>query len=64
VLYWFQLKRLGGGRAEFVSHLIDSDSGVGTQVTPGGIQSPASADIVVGNKKGLFVFLRQSAAAK
>ncbi|MCJ2369780.1 VCBS repeat-containing protein, partial [Pseudomonas sp. RGM 3321] len=31
VLYWFELKR-DGGKAKWTAHLIDSESGVGTQV--------------------------------
>jgi FG-GAP-like repeat len=56
VLYWFQLKRSNNGHVDFIPHLIDNDSGVGTQVTVGYISNPHHPDIVVGNKKGLFVF--------
>jgi len=56
VLYWFQLQRLPGGEARYIPHLIDSDSGVGTQVVVGHITSASLLDIVVGNKKGLFLF--------
>lgn len=56
VLYWFQLQRPAKGRAEFVPHLVDNDSGVGTQVAAGFITNRKKPDIVVGNKKGLFLF--------
>jgi len=56
VLYWFELKRPAKGQAEYVPHLIDDDSGVGTQVTVGFISNKKWPDIVVGNKKGVFVF--------
>ena len=56
VLYWFQLVRHGQGEAEFVPHLIDDDSGVGTEVTAGLVTNPRYPDVVVGNKKGAFVF--------
>ncbi|MEK0446991.1 MAG: hypothetical protein RLZZ399_2312 [Verrucomicrobiota bacterium] len=55
VLYWFELKR-EGKRAEFVPHLIDSDSGVGTQVTVGPLGKAGKIGVLVGNKKGAFVF--------
>ncbi len=55
VLYWFQLRRERGA-ARFVPHLIDDDSGVGTQVIAGPITDPKLHDIVVGNKKGTFLF--------
>jgi hypothetical protein len=61
VLYWFQLKRPAKGQAVFVPHLIDDNSGVGTQVTAGFVSDPKRPDIVVGNKKGVFVFERQAA---
>jgi hypothetical protein len=56
VLYWFKLVRPIKGQAEFVPHLIDNDSGVGTQVIAGKISNKEFPDVVVGNKKGLFVF--------
>lgn len=60
VLYWFKLVRSGNGQVEFVPHLIDTDSGVGTQVVVGNVQGKKDPDIVVGNKKGTFVFLNQA----
>jgi hypothetical protein len=56
VLYWFQLTRPAKGQAEYIPHLIDNDSGVGTQVTVGTVSNPKYPDVVVGNKKGVFVF--------
>jgi len=56
LLYWFKLVRPAKGQAEFVPHLIDDDSGVGTQVTAGFVSNPKYPDIVVGNKKGVFIF--------
>jgi hypothetical protein len=58
VLYWFELRR-EGGRARFVAHLIDDDSGVGTQVTAADVNRDGRLDVVVGNKKGLFVHLQK-----
>jgi hypothetical protein len=60
VLYWFQLKRSGGGQVEFIPHLVDNDSGVGTQVTVGFVSNKKYPDIVVGNKKGVFVLEHQA----
>ncbi len=60
VLYWFQLKRDGKGGTEFVPHLIDDNSGVGTQVTAGDINGDKLPDVVVGNKKGTFIFIQQA----
>jgi hypothetical protein len=56
VVYWFKLVRPAKGEARFVPNLIDSDSGVGTEVRAGFISNPDHPDILVGNKKGVFVF--------
>jgi putative membrane-bound dehydrogenase-like protein len=58
VLYWFQLVRHGKD-VDFVPHLIDDDSGVGTQVVAGDVSGKGMPDIIVGNKKGTFVFLHE-----
>jgi len=66
VLYWFRLVRGtageagdGGAGATFVPHLIDDDSGVGTQVTVGDINGDGHPDIAVANKRGVFIFTQQ-----
>ena len=60
VLYWFQLVRLANGEVDFVPHLVDDNSGVGTQVMAGDINGDNLPDIVVGNKKGAFVFIHET----
>ncbi|HRT58933.1 MAG TPA: VCBS repeat-containing protein [Candidatus Paceibacterota bacterium] len=59
VLYWFKLTRPAPGQAAFIPQLIDADSGVGTQVAAGYITNPKYPDVVVGNKKGTFLFKHQ-----
>ena len=59
VLYWFQIKRDGKGGVEFIPHLIDEESGVGTQVTVGDLNKDGKPDIVVANKNGVFVFMQE-----
>jgi hypothetical protein len=57
VVYWFKTMRHGGsGNVDFVPYLIDDDSGVGTQVMAGRVDKDEFPDVVVGNKKGVFVF--------
>lgn len=60
VLYWFKLVRPAKGQAIYVPYLIDDDSGVGTEVTAGIVSNPQYPDIVVGNKKGVFVFKHET----
>ena len=43
VLYWFKLVRAQDGSVDFVPHLIDNDSGVGTQVVVTDINGDAPA---------------------
>lgn len=59
VLYWFELRR-DDGKVRWIAHLIDDDSGVGTQVVARRIDGQKVPSIVVGNKKGTFVFVPQS----
>src|SRR4051794_6856100 len=37
VLYWFEAKRGSDGLVQFIPHLIDNDSGIGTQFAIGDI---------------------------
>ena len=55
VLYWFRTVRNGPGNVDFVPYLIDNDSGVGTQVTAGKIGKDPYPEVIVGNKKGVFI---------
>jgi hypothetical protein len=57
-LYWFRVGE-DGGSPTFEPHLVDDDSGVGTQVTVGDVNGDRKKDIVVANKKGGFVFRQQ-----
>lgn len=59
VLYWFELVRDGKGGARFVAHQIDDDSGVGTQVTVGDLDKDGKPDVIVANKRGVFVFFQR-----
>ena len=61
VLYWFKLVR-GNGQEPWTLFpiKIDDDSGIGTQVVAGDINGDKLPDIVVGNKKGTFVFLHET----
>jgi VCBS repeat protein/FG-GAP repeat protein len=55
VLCWFELRR-SGGAVKWIRHEIDSDSGVGTQFVVADMNGDGRADIVISNKKGVFLF--------
>jgi hypothetical protein len=59
VLYWFRLDRQPDGGVDWIPHLVDDQSGVGTQVVAGDLNGDGHPDIVVGNKRGTFVFLQE-----
>lgn len=60
VLYWFKLARGRDKSVEFIPYQIDNNSGIGTQVLAGHVNADKLPDIVVGNKKGTFVFLHET----
>jgi hypothetical protein len=59
VLYWFKTIREGSqsGAAKFEPHLIDDDSGIGTQIVAADINGDKKPDVIVGNKKGTILLL-------
>jgi hypothetical protein len=59
VLYWFELRRDKAAGVQFIPHQIDDDSGVGTQVIAKDLNGDGVPDVIVGNKKGTFLFLSQ-----
>ncbi len=59
VLYWFELRRGADGAVSYAPHRIDDASGVGTQLAVGDLDGDGRPDIVIGNKKGGFVFLQE-----
>ncbi len=59
MLYWFELRRPQKGKVEFIMHVIDNDSGVGTQFEVIDINSDGRPDIVTSNKKGVHIFLQR-----
>src|SRR5262249_36110050 len=51
VLYWFRLVR-EGGRARFVPHRIDNQSGVGVQITVTDVDGDKRPDVLTASKLG------------
>ncbi len=54
-LLWFETLRGPAGDVEFIPHVIDEVTGVGTQVTVDDVEHDGAADIVVSNKLGFSV---------
>lgn len=59
VLYWFKTVRNPDKTVDFIPYLIDDNSGVGTQVVAADINGDRLPDVIVGNKKGIFVFIHE-----
>jgi HEAT repeat protein len=57
VVFWLETRRDGKGGATFVPHLVDDDSGVGTQVAATDLNGDGRPDVFVANKKGIFIHL-------
>ncbi len=59
-LLWLETQRIGD-RVQFVPHVIDNSSGVGTQVMVGDVNGDGLMDIVSGSKRGAYLFLQRPA---
>ena len=57
VLYWFELKI--GKTPTWIPHIIDNDSGAGVHVATQDMNQDKLPDIIVANKKGVFVFKQE-----
>ena len=56
---WFKIKR-DGDSVDFVPYKMDDDSGVGTQVEVKDMDGNGFPDVIIGNKKGVFVLLHKA----
>ena len=56
VLFWYELKHREDRTPYWVPHFIDHDSGVGLQLVVQDMNGDHREDIVIANKKGVFLF--------
>jgi hypothetical protein len=59
VILWYEVRRPEKGKVEFLPHLVDSDSGVGTQFEVRDINGDGKLDIISSNKKGVHLLLQE-----
>ena len=61
VVYWFELKRLGGPdhSVEWVPHMIDNASGVGTSMQVVDVNGDGRPDVLTTSRMGTFIFFNQ-----
>jgi hypothetical protein len=55
-LFWFEGRRGKDGIMTFIPHLIDDDSGIGTQFAVHDLNGDGLLDVVVANRKGVYTF--------
>ena len=58
-LYWFDIKMSKGKSPELIPHKIDDQSGVGAQFLTEDFNGDKKMDVVVSNRKGVFLFLQE-----
>lgn len=58
VLYWFEF--IPGKEPKWIPHQIDNNSGAGLNFVIADMNQDKKPDIVISNKKGVFVFLQES----
>ncbi len=63
VVYWFELRRLPGPdhKVEWIPHLIDNASGVGTSMLVMDLNGDSRPDVLTASRMGTFVFFNQLA---
>ena len=54
-IYWFEAKKAADGIISYTPHEIDDDSGVGTQFEVLDFNGDGLLDVIVSNKKGVFL---------
>lgn len=58
MVYWFKASKSKDGVIKFTPTIIDTDSGIGTQFVVEDINGDKLPDVIVSNKKGVFVMVQ------
>jgi len=56
MIYWFEAKKSKDGMTTFTPHVIDDNSGIGTQFVVTDVNGDGLLDVVTSNKKGTYLF--------
>jgi hypothetical protein len=59
VVYWFELKRAADHSVQWVPHLIDNSSGVGTSMLVTDLNGDGRPDVLTASRMGSFVFFNK-----
>ncbi len=59
-LVWFESIKAPGNSVRFVPHVIDDDSGVGTQISVYDVNKDGKLDVFSASKRGVHLFLQTS----
>jgi hypothetical protein len=59
MLYWFKARKSSDGQTTFTPFVIDDDSGVGTQFEVMDINGDGKPDVIVSNKKGVYLHIQK-----
>ncbi len=58
-LYWYELETAKGQPPKLKAHKIDDQSGVGAQFVSSDFNGDKKIDVVISNRKGVFLFLQE-----
>jgi hypothetical protein len=61
MVYWLKAHQSDDGVVTFLPHVIDDDSGIGTQFEVVDVDGDGRLDVVTSNKKGVFILLQRPA---
>jgi hypothetical protein len=64
VVYWFELRRLADHQVQWIPHMIDNSSGVGTSMLVTDMNGDGRPDVLTASRMGVFLFFNNIAGKK